>query len=498
MLKNVSHYVGKQDASEILFDTSFGYTFEFLCTCQDHLLAPGHKTIASLQKLGEIMADLGSTTDPQTDQDSTIPSIYTYLGQFIDHDITARTDRDSEFSNISDPNSITPKSPAEVVANLRNGRRPQLDLDSVFGEGPSFTKYYKAEADHLYNNVSLNLYIEDSPAGYLDLRRENKKAEIADERNDENLMVSQLHACFIKMYNKINTAIEPGLTNQEAYSRARQLTRWAYQYVVVNDYLHQVCDASIMNDIQLNGPFYYSSNIPYMPLEFSVAAFRFGHAMIRPFYNINDTQTKNIMELLGPSMSNLMDNGTGKLKSENVIKWSHYASFNGSTPTNMARKISPFIAKGLFDLSPVGATPPPSVLASLSQRNLLRGYLLSIPAGQSIAEAMRISPLTHQQLVEGLNDEQKCALYDSGFTARTPLWYYVLQEAKVQQDGNKLGYVGSKLVGETLVGLVKGDFNSYMNNMTDPAVTPDGILLPGSTTPIKTIADILTYAEVHI
>lgn len=210
MLKNVSHYVGKQDASEILFDTSFGYTFEFLCTCQDHLLAPGHKTIASLQKLGEIMADLGSTTDPQTDQDSTIPSVYTYLGQFIDHDITARTDRDSEFSNISDPNSITPKSPAEVVANLRNGRRPQLDLDSVFGEGPSFTKYYEAEADHLYNNVSLNLFIEDSPAGYLDLRRKNKKAEIADERNDENLMVGQLHACFIKMYNKINTAIEPG------------------------------------------------------------------------------------------------------------------------------------------------------------------------------------------------------------------------------------------------------------------------------------------------
>ena len=228
-----------------------------------------------------------------------------------------------------------------------------------------------------------------------------------------------------------------------------------------------------------------------MPLEFSVAGFRFGHSMIRPFYQINDTTSKKIMEILGPGMNGLVD-GTGKLKPENVVKWSNFSSFNNATPTNLARKIDPFIAKGLFDLSVLGegVPMPPNVLASLTQRNLLRGYMLSIPVGQAVAEAMRITPLTHQ--------EQECVLYDSGFTARTPLWYYVLQESKVQQDGNRLGYVGSKLVAETLYGLVKGDFNSYLNNHDDNAVTPEGILLPDRPDPIKTISDIFSYAEVAI
>jgi len=111
---------------------------------------------------------------------------------------------------------------------------------------------------------------------------------------------------------------------------------------------------------------------------------------------------------------------------------------------------------------------------------------------------MRITPLTHEELVIGLNEDQKCVMYDSGFIARTPLWYYVLQESKVQNEGNKLGYVGSKLVAETLYGLVKGDFNSYLNNSNDIAVTANGILLPNATEPIKTISDIISYAEVEI
>ncbi|WP_282054278.1 peroxidase family protein [Maribacter luteus] len=499
MLNNVSHIVGTKESSEILYDTNFGYIFEYLSNCNDHLLPEGCKTIEHLKKLGEMMADMGSPSDPQVNLDSTIPAVYTYLGQFIDHDITARTDRDSEFQNLDEPEKIKPLHPREVVANLKNGRRPQLDLDSVFGEGPSFNSKYSAQADKLFNNTSLNLFIEDSPSGYLDLRRNNKKALIADARNDENLIVSQLHGVFIKLFNKINTAIEPGLSNHEAYCRARQLTRWAYQYVVVNDYLLQVCDSAVVSDVTSNGPFFFNTHIPFMPLEFSVAGFRFGHSMIRPFYQINDTTSKKIMEILGPGMNGLVD-GTGKLKPENVVKWSNFSSFNNATPTNLARKIDPFIAKGLFDLSVLGegVPMPPNVLASLTQRNLLRGYMLSIPVGQAVAEAMRITPLTHQELVEGLNEEQECVLYDSGFTARTPLWYYVLQESKVQQNGNRLGYVGSKLVAETLYGLVKGDFNSYLNNYDDNAVTPEGILLPGRPDPIKTISDIFSYAEVAI
>ena len=504
MLKNVSHFVDSQNDSEILYDTPFGYMFEYLCGCSHHLLATGPTTIHYLQELGKVMADMGTQADPNQNRDSTIPAVYTYLGQFIDHDITARTDRESNFSEIGSGN-IDPLDPEAVRENLRNGRRPQLDLDSVFGEGPRLNSKYRAQADKLFNNTSLNLHIEDQPATFLDLRRETEgtgeekkeTAIIADARNDENLLVGQLHASFIKLYNKINTDLEENLSNQEAYARARQLTRWAYQYIVINDYLNQVCDSSVVADVVRNGPYFYNNSIPFMPLEFSVAGFRFGHSMIRPFYKLNNSTTKNIMDLLEPGKK-LIDPVTKKIRADHVVEWSNFAAFNGNNPTNFARIIDPFIAKGLFNLSPLGTPMPPQVLASLTQRNLLRGYLLSIPTGQAIAEAMRIEPMRHEELVDGLNAEQKCVMYDSGFTARTPLWYYVLQEAKVQNDGNSLGYVGSKLVAETLVGLIKYDVNSYLNNMHDPNVSAEGITLPNRATPVKTMADLLDHAGVPI
>ncbi|TRZ43507.1 peroxidase family protein [Robertkochia solimangrovi] len=509
MISNLSHFVGERNDNEILYDTPFGYMFEYLCGCNHYLLPRGPQTLHYLQELGKVMADMGTEADELTDQNSKIPSIYTYLGQFIDHDITARTDRNSDFNSLEPVEGIKPRKAAEVVENLRNGRRPQLDLDSVFGEGPSFLPSYTAEADRIYNNTSLKLYLNESP-GYIDLRRdeaqagttENPKvvyrARIADARNDENLVVSQMHAAFIKTFNKISDILEPTHTNEEAYCEARKLTRWAYQYIVINDYLKNVCNKGVVADVICNGPFFYNTSIPFMPLEFSVAAFRFGHAMIRPFYTLNTGNVKTIMKLLGPSMGDLINPANASLKPENVIHWSNFVTDTPVLPVNVSRKIDPFIAKGLFDLSPVGEPAPPSPLANLAQRNLLRGYLLGMPTGQAIAKAMRIDPMRHEELVDGLNDEQKCVMYDSGFSARTPLWYYILQEGKVQSGGDSLGYVGSMLVSETLVGLVKGDFNSYMNNMHHEAVSTDGITLPGATTPVKTMLDLLKYAEVPI
>lgn len=499
MLQNASHTVGTRDESEILYDTDFGYMFEYLCGCGHHLLPSDKHTVRYLKELGKVMADPGSEDTPMDELDSDIPAIYTYLGQFIDHDITARTDRETGFSDIGDEDDLRPLDPNDILQNLRNGRRPQLDLDSVFGEGPSLNQHYTAQADEeIYNNTSLNIFLEeDDSTGYIDLRRNDGVAQIADARNDENVMVSQLQATFIKMYNTINDELEPGLSNEAAYCKARRLCRWAYQYVVINDYLQQVCDPNVVHDIMLNGPYFFKTGSYFMPLEFSVAGFRFGHSMIRHSYKLNDHHTKGIMELLQPSNpeQDLLDGG--QLKADHVIDWSNFANVGSGSVDNKARKIDPFIAQGLFDLSSLEAPPPPHVLASLTQRNLLRGYLLNIPTGQAIAKAMRIEPMRHEELVKDLNEEQKCVMYDSGFTAKTPLWYYVLQEAKVQQEGNRLGYVGSKLVAETIAGLVKMDQNSYYNNQQHPRVDADkGITLPGSSTPIQTIADILEYAGV--
>ena len=258
-----------------------------------------------------------------------------------------------------------------------------------------------------------------------------------------------------------------------------------------------VCDPDVVRETLLNGPYYFSpSGKSFMPLEFSVAGFRFGHSMIRPAYKIKDQDPPRLInKLLGVSGSDqLIDNG--QLHPDFEVKWSNFASFAGQPDPQMARKIDSKIAMGLFQL-PFDGIRANSMMAKLTQRNLLRGLVLSVPTGQSVAKAMKAYPLTPNEMITGLNDDQKSVVKNFGFDHRTPLWFYVLKEAEVQQDGNSLGYVGSKLVAETLIGLLKKDPNSYLNNQDHPNVTAAGIQVDNNTT-IATIADLLEFAEVTI
>ena len=88
-------------------------------------------------------------------------------------------------------------------------------------------------------------------------------------------------------------------------------------------------------------------------------------------------------------------------------------------------------------------------------RNLLRGYLLRMPTGQAVANALGITPLTPSALEAAADDAaQAQVLRESGFNARTPLWYYLLAEANGTAGGQHLGPVGSTLLAEVFVGLV--------------------------------------------
>lgn len=508
MLKHTGHLTGVAESGEILFETPFGYIFDFLCHQDEHLLPPSDSTIRGLLHLGDIMADPGNPEMETKSLDSTIPAIYTYLGQFIDHDITARTDRNTAVSTISGPGgnelNIIPTPPCEVTAHLKNGRRPQLDLDSIFGDGPPFaTKYffesesykYQTEAAGLYNLSSLRLNLEQE-ADYLDVYRKEGKAILGDARNDENLMISQLHAAFIAAYNKLmqHLATNNPKNHEREYrhSIARKLLRWAYQYIVINDYLPQVCDPAIVTDTLCNGPYYYlPKGEIFMPLEFSVAAFRFGHSMIRPFYKINDLEENEAVEisrLLGVQRNLLKE---GMLDKDKVVAWSHFVG----PCAQRARKIDWRIVRGLFQLNVIDKSiPAHSMMAMLTKRNLLRGYSLSIPTGQAISKAMRIFPLSEDEILSGIEGESRWLLKHTGIANATPLWFYLLKEAEIHNNGERLGAVGSKIVAETLVGLVKYDNNSYLNQQ-HPRITRKGIKIEPNTT-ISTIEDLLRYAEV--
>ncbi|MDD9968856.1 MAG: heme peroxidase family protein [Myxococcales bacterium] len=493
-----SHIDGPQEHDEILFSTPFDYLFPDLARSPECLLPEGEQTVSALKELGKLMADPGDAGAPNEQLDSSVPAAYTYLGQFIDHDITARTDRNGPVSTIGEAETIEPVDPDVIVRDLRNGRRAVLDLDSVFGDGPGLAGTHlpsTTQSSDLYDE-ELTLRMFDDGRGRVDLPRHDRKAIIADMRNDENVLVSQLHTAFLKLYNE-TYARQTG-TQRERHIRARQLTRWAYQSVVANDYLTKVCDNGVALDTLANGPRFLGPSTGrtanFMPLEFSVAAFRFGHSMIRPFYELNSKSDKvDLLALLGTSGNAENFDADGQLTKARIVDWRRFVG-RGSKVQH-ARKVDTKIARGLFTLP--GDTGGDPVLAHLAQRNLLRGFSLSIPTGQAVADAFGISPLGASELKKGETREIATLLSDSGFDQRTPLWYYVLREAAIQQGGEVLGEVGSRVVCETIVGLLKQDPNSYLANAHDPAINDRGVdVAPGRGGRINDLADLLRFAAI--
>ena len=514
----ISHHEGVKTEGQILFCTPFGYMFEDAARSADCLLPVSDDTVNGLLKLGEAMGDPGTQADPQPQLDSRIPAIMTYLGQFIDHDLTARTDREEADGglSISDGNGdvrpgLRPVAPAEVVERVFNARRPQFDLDSLYGDGPSLIgatsdpDLVTTASDQFYKD--LRLKVEFDPDGFLDLPRhtggpEVNKAIIGDERNDENLNVSQFHAALLRFNNVVFEGTH-GSSAQSRYSQTRRLVRWAYQYIVLNEYLPAVCDPWIVEDVLVNGPRFYNpaanNGAVFMPLEFSVAGFRFAHSMIRPFYKVNDTVTLNIDEILEPARNragNTLVGADHRLKPENVISWRNFVDLTADVfgGPQKARLIDPRLARGLSSLN-FSPAEIGKMMAVLAQRNLLRGYLFSIPTGQAVAEQMGVVPMTDDQ-VAGDDPALAKAVRDGGFADRTPLWYYILREAMVHKGGQTLGAVGSRLVAEVIVGLIKSDPNSYLNHAGNRAVTSKGIEVTSgfNTATIGSLADIVRHA----
>jgi hypothetical protein len=136
------------------------------------------------------------------------------------------------------------------------------------------------------------------------------------------------------------------------------------------------------------------------------------------------------------------------------VDWPTFFDFgDGNVRPN--KKIDSTLSSALFALpaSVVAKPTGPGNPASLAQRNLLRHLTFSLPAGQAVAAAMNARVLAPGDLAD---------LQPYGLQARTPLWFYILREAQVQNDGERLGDVGGRIVAEVLLGLLAGDRTSYL------------------------------------
>ena len=410
-----------------------------------------------------------------------IPSGYTYLGQFIDHDITF--DPVSSLQRQNDPDA------------LHNFRTPRFDLDSVYGRGPADQPYlYDESGGRTLFRLGEDVGVvpgETSGAGPDLPRNEPRRrgeeevffgrALIGDPRNDENVIVSQLHCTMLRFHNQVmrHVAATTPLTGDNLLKETQRLVRWHYQWVVVHDFLRRIVGQPVIDDVLRPETFvvgsngrtvtlprptfrFYDPNVTaYMPVEFSVAAYRFGHSMVRGRYHINDFVTgqrgaDNPIPFFGEEqppdeLSNL--NGFRRLPPQWAVEWKFFFDMPGAqTDPQPSLLIDTSLAGPLAKLPAAVASDPPR---SLADRNLQRGLRLGLPAGTTVARAMGITPLSAKEL--GIAD------LDAELAMHPPLWFYVLKEAELLEGGRTLGPVGGRIVAEVFLGLLANDPLSYLN-----------------------------------
>jgi hypothetical protein len=474
--------------SSPLFEGRFGRMFRGLPVFgqdEGHLLDLGDAMISELEDPptpeGEV--DEEETTKP-------IPAGYTYLGQFIDHDLTF--DPVSMLDRQNDPDALT------------DFRTPRFDLDSVYGRGPADQPYLYDQQRPAGSTQETGLFfltgnaVSQNPkiAGPDLPRNSQGRAFIGDPRNDENLVVSQLHSVMLRFHNKVleKVAAETVLTGSDLLKETQRRVRWHYQWVVIHDFLSRMVGQEMLDEVfepetktihepsgkkrkvQVREPelrFYHPKNTAFMPVEFSVAAYRFGHSMIRPIYRFNSVigRVPIFGEDLSPgNTSNL--NGFRPLPRDWGFEWQFFFELGGNPPTmpmQKAYRIDQQLVNPLGHLPPAVAVNP----GVLAQRNLLRGLRLGLPSGQTIARAMHVHPIPDADLRVGPQDEEQRPLTDFGsdFKHNAPLWYYVLREAELFHEGNQLGPVGGRIVAEVFVGILCEDKLSYQS--VDPAWTPE-------------------------
>jgi Animal haem peroxidase len=428
----------------------------------------------------KMTADFEDKQTPETevdDEENTgISAGYTYLGQFIDHDLTF--DPASSLQRQDDPDALV------------DFRTPKFDLDNVYGRGPDDQPYlYRVDGLRMQQGDALTGNPDDPKARGVPRNTpetgEPARALLGDPRNDENVIVSQLQASMLRFHNRMVDALD-----STDFEHVQTQVRWHYQWVVLHDFLPTIVGLDTLRDIFGTAKdggvdysqtpklrFYHPKQDAYMPVEFSVAAYRFGHSMIRPIYRLNQTIDRlMIFSTAGESLV-----GFRKFPTNWAIDWNLFFK-TGNPPALGPQRVQPAYKIDTSLVNPLGSLPAsvaanPSVLA---ERNLLRGWRMNLPSGQAVAKAMGQQPLDDTKLKVGKatkadsGGEKSITAISPKFAGNAPLWFYVLSEAQQQfvQDDTPIhmGPVGGRIIAEVFLGLMLQDSHSYLRQ--HPGFTP--------------------------
>ena len=496
---------------------------------------------AALDRLARTMIPPRERTQTRR---SGIPHVYTFFGQFIDHDILAVADVEPGISVI-DGGGLSPLDRRDTIDGLRNLRSGRLRLDALYGGGTCQGPFAGRMAETLrfpWDRAKLWAgTVQDTGSGRLPLPRDpadrardllrlgrivegdgapfeeeefhalpqplrglfvdddgkliRQRAIIGDLRNDDNLPLAQFHLAMLRLHNRVVDAAGrhggPVRDRDALFHWARREVTLLYQWMILNLYLPMVCDPAVVSAMLWDEAPLYRSILPAeatpntgtlpVPLEFSAAAFRFGHSMLRGHHDWNryygqgaqdetslalHATLEQLFALTGgsePPMRMPDGQSTRTLPAHWPVEWARFLRVDAAPPVNTAPPINAHLIPVLAEMVNERENCHP-VLRHLAMRNLRRGHRMNIASAQECAAGvmaetgMAIHMLNHAELLHGASGE---AILQGGFLKRTPLWFYILKEAELRGRAGRLGPLGSRLVAETLCGLVMQDASSY-------------------------------------
>lgn len=447
----------------------------------------------------------------------TNPAGYHVFGQFVDHDITYDDRSIKELLDFHE--GIKKVDPSE----LENHASPMFDLDTMYGPREDNEPVWSEEDPAKFQMGDKNEgWGEYDVRNVRDVPRDHQgNAIIPEDRNDENLLVNQMHAMFMSFHNAIVDLIHKNphykkMTVDEVRDLARSVTIAHYQRMIVDDFLPSIIEKDVLSDVFSHGrrliPDEFAHN-HIMSVEFSVAAFRFGHSQVMDTYTLNSMDKPHCcdkMELFpihGDEGDRVLTGGRNVESFKNV-EWDRFFYVPGYTRKTgvcgvpnkenecyeglqYSRKVDERITMPML-LLPIGATALPdenidpsgklgkvmlvndAPTVSLASLNLLRAYSLDLPCGKTAAKFVQAHIDGH---VPVLNDD--ALLLHGGHFNQTlrgknrwvplegkeaPLWFYLLREAKVTQDGEWNGPLSSRIIAETFYSLLENDKDSIFHN----------------------------------
>jgi hypothetical protein len=422
----------------------------------------------------QVAVELGRAMHAPNRGEGAIPAGFTYFGQFVDHDITF------------DPTSLGEN--AVDVGDLVNFRSPALDLDSLYGSGPRDQPFlYRRDSQGTASQFLIGPVVQPGPqapggndaqvvaldAAPYDLPRAcdglgERTAILGDKRNDENLIVAQLHRTLLHFHNALCLHFP-----EKSFTDVRAMVIHHYQRILLNEFLPMVVGQQALDAALAKLKFYRIgprelATEPFIPLEFSGAAYRFGHSMVRTTYHFNKIFNPVTPPQLADFRLAFTFTGDGgflglpRYPTNWLLDWRRFFPGLGLAP-QMAMSLDASLSDQL--LIPPANTP-------LAELNLKRGAKhYKLPSGQAMAARMRIRPLRPEQLQSGVGGDVVRKFH---LGHQTPLWFYLLKEAELLTGGKHLGPVGGTIVAEVFVGLLRNDPESVLSSPSEELPSADG------------------------